>query len=642
MKHSKVNNQIESSLYRFRKDGFCILKDIVAKQDIEIISKIIYSENELQSIERKNWTRTSIGSQNRALNQSISKVESIVKRLGKSAQFLEDALYQGVLKKILGDYLRISSDFGIITFPGNERGYWHSDWPYNQTVAAHLPVPYDNTCMHVGTIVMLTEFTLNNGGTIILPGSHKLDTNPTHLNSRTVSNDQGNEFIKGEIQIIGSAGSILIYDTRVWHAIASNKTNEPRLALAVRFAPWWLNLEVRRPGSCEADMIEAIGNGRSSRVPLLTQGEYNGLIPGVKPFYSHWKQPSQYFKNRLGTNEHQVSSFSKYDDTPVDDSLLFDLRHLRYALPITQLAIEFGLFDKLEKNPKDIKTVVDELGSTERAISIMFCILTALGLLKKLESRKYTITSLSKCYLTQESFFYRQKLLSNDDPLLVKIRKAFRSDYLAVSPLSGKLESLKIDDVNDFVMRMDSNARPIAAELCQLSLWSEVKEVMDVGGGAGTFSIAISAKHSHIKSTIVERGPVARIAKENINNLGYDKQVNVCECDILNEDFPQNVNVVLFSNIFHNWDYETCKLLAKKAYTSLIRGGTIVLNEVICDYDQVDTLSAACFSVAMLLSHKGKQYSFNELEELLTFAGFTNLKLESGFGRYSFLTALKP
>ena len=36
-----------------------------------------------------------------------------------------------IVSALFGDFARISCTDCVINHPGNERGYWHADWPYN-------------------------------------------------------------------------------------------------------------------------------------------------------------------------------------------------------------------------------------------------------------------------------------------------------------------------------------------------------------------------------------------------------------------------------------------------------------------------------------------------------------------------------
>src|SRR5262249_55238858 len=143
----------------------------------------------------------------------------------------------------------------MVKYPGRSRGGWHADWPFHQKFAGRILPPYPDGVMHLTTLWMLSPFSDRNGGTFIAPGSHRASNNPT--------GDLGiprHEPYPSEIQVEGDAGSVLVMDSRLWHASGPNGTAEPRVAFGVRYAPWWLNLEVLRPGSDErARMVEEIG-----------------------------------------------------------------------------------------------------------------------------------------------------------------------------------------------------------------------------------------------------------------------------------------------------------------------------------------------------------------------------------------------
>ena len=90
------------------------------------------------------------------------------------------------------------------------------------------------------------------------------------------------------MQATGDAGSVLMFDSRLWHATATNRSDKPRIGMPVRYAPWWLNLDVLRPGSDERSrMVDEVG-ARESEVTLLPKDVFEGLPEDVKPLYRHW------------------------------------------------------------------------------------------------------------------------------------------------------------------------------------------------------------------------------------------------------------------------------------------------------------------------------------------------------------------
>ena len=179
--------------------------------------------------------------------------------------------------------MRISFTNTLITDPGNQRGGWHADWPYNQEKPGHIPVPYPDFPMQLSTLWMLSDFTLENGGTLIVPGSHRTSDNPTV----TMGVDRLDKY-PTEMQVTGAAGTVLGFDSRLWHATAGNMSDGPRVGMVVRYVPWWLNLEVLMPGSEERKrMVEEPGL-TENEVPPVPTDVYDRLPENVQPLYRHW------------------------------------------------------------------------------------------------------------------------------------------------------------------------------------------------------------------------------------------------------------------------------------------------------------------------------------------------------------------
>jgi hypothetical protein len=60
------------------------------------------------------------------------------------------------------------------------------------------------------------------------------------------------------------------------------------VGLVVRYAPWWLNLDVLMPGSAErARMVDETGQ-TENEVAAVPPEVYAALPEDVKPLYRHW------------------------------------------------------------------------------------------------------------------------------------------------------------------------------------------------------------------------------------------------------------------------------------------------------------------------------------------------------------------
>ena len=214
----------------------------------------------------------------------VGFVPSVINHDHLFADYLADTRLQELCQALLGHNLRISFTSAIVNEPGNQRGKWHADWPFNQNNAGHIPAPYPDAVMHLTTLWMLSPFSADNGGTLVVPGSHLWRTNPTAADC----NVKPDQTVPTETQVTGTEGSVLVMDSRLWHATAPNRTGESRVGLAVRYAPWWLNTEVLRPGSVERKrMVDEAGKD-DNQVPSIRRAVFEQLPDRVKPLYRHW------------------------------------------------------------------------------------------------------------------------------------------------------------------------------------------------------------------------------------------------------------------------------------------------------------------------------------------------------------------
>ena len=93
----------------------------------------------------------------------LDKVSGLVNFDQSFVPYLAEPRLLGLCKALLGEHLRVSYTTCMVTHPGNARGAWHADWPFNQQNAGHVPTPYPDALLHVTTIWMLTAFTAETG-----------------------------------------------------------------------------------------------------------------------------------------------------------------------------------------------------------------------------------------------------------------------------------------------------------------------------------------------------------------------------------------------------------------------------------------------------------------------------------------------
>ena len=250
-------------------DGWCVIDEVIPAHEVEAVR-----ENVLAAVDVHKRADAPA---------HIGAVSGLINCDQSFAPYLAAPRLLGLCKALLGEHVRVSFTSTIVNYPGNERGQWHADWPFNQFNAGHIPAPYPDAVVHLTTIWMLSPFTAENGGTLIVSGSHRTSNNPTGNNG--VEKD---EPYPTELRVTGAAGSVVVMDSRLWHATAPNNAEEPRVGLAIRYAPWWLNLDVLMPDSVERRrMVEETGT-KDNQVPAVPVEVFEELPAEVKPLFRHW------------------------------------------------------------------------------------------------------------------------------------------------------------------------------------------------------------------------------------------------------------------------------------------------------------------------------------------------------------------
>ncbi|ATH09463.1 hypothetical protein BIY24_01755 [Halobacteriovorax marinus] len=73
-------------------------------------------------------------------------------------------------------------------------------------------------------LVMLHDFTPENGATYVLSGSHKREMKPNDV-----------DFFKCAEQLVGKAGDIVLFNSNLWHAAGENTTEGDRVGLTLAY-----------------------------------------------------------------------------------------------------------------------------------------------------------------------------------------------------------------------------------------------------------------------------------------------------------------------------------------------------------------------------------------------------------------------
>ncbi len=336
-----------------------------------------------------------------------------------------------------------------------------------------------------------------------------------------------------------------------------------------------------------------------------------------------------------------------YLSPPVDDRLIWEAWLSCHNLPAMLAADEIGLFDALASGPRDVQDLAKACGVNARALGIVAALLCALGLLTRREGR-LGLTPTSRHYLVKTSGFYWGTLIGiyrGNLPLYDQIMAVLAPDaaHQGSGPATGWAEgSIGLEQARHIAAFMHAHSCAPAIAAARSGAFRDVKRLLDVGAGSGVFSIAAAQASPQLRATIMDLDTMCAAAMDYVRDGGVADRVEAAPVDMFRDPWPTGHDALFFSNIFHDWNEETCIALGRKAFDVLPSGGRIFLHEQLMNDTLDGPAVTASFSILMLTGTQGRQYSLPEFGAILTQAGFVDVEATATCGHYSLVGARKP
>lgn len=209
-------DRIEDVLAALRRDGAVILNELVpaALADAVVAELRPYFDAE------------GTASQSDFNGYKTLRISGILARSRSSAELIGHPRLLEIADAILLPHCityRIGSTTGIEIWPGEMPQFMHRD-------DGIYPLRLPGMELQISTNWALTDFTLENGATRVIPGSHQWK-------------EPGHSTEEGVVQAAMPKGSVLVYLGSVLHGGGANATNRPRMGLVNTYSLGWLRQE---------------------------------------------------------------------------------------------------------------------------------------------------------------------------------------------------------------------------------------------------------------------------------------------------------------------------------------------------------------------------------------------------------------
>lgn len=322
-------------------------------------------------------------------------------------------------------------------------------------------------------------------------------------------------------------------------------------------------------------------------------------------------------------------------------------------MPALLAADELGVLASIADEPGSVAEVSARLGLNGRALGSVLALLASLGYLVPRQGR-FHVTDAARHHLLPSSPFHWGGVwaqMRQGSPLYTQLRTALITpDPLEAIPQGNGDRSvdgwasgtLSPEAAASLTKYMHSHSAAAAVAVAHTDLFASTRRLLDVGGCSGVFSIVLAERHPRLSCTIMDLPAVCELTPDYVEERGLADRIDTYAADMFRDPWPQGYDAVFLSNIFHDWRPATCLALARSAFSVLPAGGTINVHEMLLDDDGAGPRTAAAFSVLMAASTQGQQFTFGQLESLLTDAGFVDIDCRSTSPLHSLVRGRKP
>ena len=297
-----------------------------------------------------------------------------------------------------------------------------------------------------------------------------------------------------------------------------------------------------------------------------------------------------------------------------------------------QTAVKLGLFDSLGHGPRDASELATSLKVDRRAIAVLADAMTALGLLVKTAGH-YDLTDVSRRFLLKSSAEYLGGLILFDDAFFetwVHLEQTIRTGAPA---RTLDMFQNKPEETARFIRAMDSltRARGDAQFVAERLDLREIPIVADLGGGPGTYVAAMLRRWPHLRAAIFDLPATLDVARTILAEREPDiaPRIDLIPLNYLKVELPSGCGAIFMSNIIHSEDEPTNVDLMRKCFRALNSGGIVIVKDHIMNEDLTEPKAGAIFSLYLLLATRGRDYSFGEVSQWLSGAGFVDIRLET-------------
>jgi len=242
-----------ADLVAFERDGYVVLPSLLAAHELDAV---------LEGLEPYLGAEAPLG-RNDFEGLRTNRVYALLAKVPTMATIVEHPRVLSLLDALLEPGYLLSAALAINLLPGETAQAWHYDDGFYTLPRPRPPVS-------ISTIWALDDFTVANGATEVVPGSHL-------WGSEVVSDDDARR-----VPVVMPAGSVVVFSGTLWHRGGANLSAARRLCVSPQYCQPWARQQ--------ENMMLAVGRRALDYSPRIRgmlgysiHPPFMGMVDGMHP-----------------------------------------------------------------------------------------------------------------------------------------------------------------------------------------------------------------------------------------------------------------------------------------------------------------------------------------------------------------------
>lgn len=305
---------------------------------------------------------------------------------------------------------------------------------------------------------------------------------------------------------------------------------------------------------------------------------------------------------------------------------LLNLSNSYWSTCTLHAGVKLDLFTPLSACSFSASKLAELLECDVRGLTTLLHALTAMGLVERLDD-SFAAAEISAEFLSKTSPHYLGHIILHHHYLMsswTHLDESVRSG----GPIRDRYSHGDENEIREsFEMGMFDLAMQLAPRIVPRIELGGRQRLLDLGGGPGTYAIHFCQHNPGLSAVVFDLPSTRPFAEKTIARFKLSERIDFVPGDFLVDPLRGPYDVAWLSHILHGESAEGCMVILQRAKEALGPRGLILIQEFILEDTLDGPLFPALFSLNMLLNtENGQAYSWGQLEEMLSAAGFGALQ----------------